>query len=169
MKLGYEEKNGRLITGQNSDILTSRINFQSKKEVKGGSFLLIDGLASVAAIGRPSRAQTFGDFADGFLSAVLEAGSRRQRKHVIFDRHREDFIKSETRKRSTKPTRPIRRIIKDGSGPLLYSWPNVLALPDNKSDHHHHHHLYLFIYLFIYSFIHSFIYLFLHLNTESLS
>ena len=99
MKLGYEEKNGRLITGEKSDIVTSRINCQSKKEVKGGSFLLIDGLASVATIGRPPRAQTFGDFADGFLSAVLEAGSRCQRIQVIFDRHREDFIKSGTRKR----------------------------------------------------------------------
>ena len=92
MKLGYEEKNGMLITGKKSDIVTSRINCQSKKEVKGGSFLLIDGLASVATIGRPSRAQTFGDFVDGFLSAVLEAGSRCQRIQVIFDRHREYFI-----------------------------------------------------------------------------
>ena len=91
-------------------------------------------------MGRPSGAQAFGDFADGFLSAVLEARSRCQRKHVISDRHREDFIKSGTRKRRTKSVRPTRRIIEDGSRPL----PNVLALSDDKSGHHHHHHLHLF-------------------------
>ena len=107
---------------------------------------MIDGLASVAAIGRPSGAQAFGDFADGFLSAVLEAGSRCQRIHVIFDRHREDFTKSGTRKGRTKSTNPTRRIIEDGSGPV----PSCLALPDNKSGHHyhHHHHHLLFIWLF---------------------
>ena len=71
-------------------------------------------------MGRPSGAQALGDF----LSAALEAGSRCQRIHVIFDRHREDFIKSGTKKRCTKSARPTRRIIEDGSGPL----PNFLAL-----------------------------------------
>ena len=76
----------------------------------------------------------FGDFAESFQAAVLQAGSRYQQIHVIFDRYRGDSIKSGTRERHIKFTRPIRRAIEDGSVSLLHSWPNFLALPDNKSD-----------------------------------
>ena len=86
------------------------------------------------AIGRPSGAQRFGDFADSFQAAVLRAGSRYQLIHVIFERYQEDSIRSGTRKRRTKSTRPIRRVIEDGSVPLPHSWPSLLVLPDNKSD-----------------------------------
>ena len=131
------EMNGSLRTGQKSvlaDILASGIKCPSEIQLRGSSCLLIDGLALVAAIGRPSGAQTFGDFADSFQSAVLQAGSRYQQIHVIFDRYQEDSIKSGTRKRRTKSARPIRRVIEDASVPLPYSWSNFLALPDNKSD-----------------------------------
>ena len=69
-----------------------------------------------------------------FKAAVLRAGSHYQQIHVIFDWYQEDSIKSGTRKRPTKCTRPIQRVIEDGSVPLTHSWPNFLALPDNKSD-----------------------------------
>ena len=131
------EMNGTLRTGQKSvlaDLITSGINCPSEIELEGSSCLLIDGLALVSAIGRPSGAQTFGDFADSFQTTVIQAGSRYQQIHVIFDRYREDSIKSGTRERRTKSTRPIRRVIEDDSVPLPHSWPNFLALPDNKPD-----------------------------------
>jgi len=65
---------------------------------------LIDGLALVSAIG---SAQTFGDFAESFQAAVLQAGSRYQQIHVIFEQYQGDSIKSGTRERRTKFTRPI--------------------------------------------------------------
>ena len=135
--MALAEMNGSLRTGQKSilaDILTSGINCPIEIQLHGNLCLLIDGLALVAAIGRRSGAQTFGDFADSFQAAVLRAGSRYQQIHVIFDRYQIDSIKSGTRKRRTKSTRPIRRVIEDGSVPLPHSWPNFLALPDNKSD-----------------------------------
>jgi len=104
------------------------------KDLQGSSGLLIDGLALVSAIGRPSGAQKFGDFAESFQAAVLQAGSRYQQINVIFDQYREDSIKSGTRERRTKFTRPIRRAIEDGSVPLPHGWPNFLVLPGNKSD-----------------------------------
>ncbi len=99
------EMNGCLRTGQKSvlaDILKSGINCPSEIQLRGSSCLLIDGLALVAAIGRPSGAQTFGDFADSFQAAVLRAGSRYQQIHVIFDRYQEDSIKSGTKKKTHK-------------------------------------------------------------------
>ena len=131
------EMNGSLRTGQKSvlaDLITSRMNCQSEIELRGSSGLLIDGLALASAIGRPPGAQKFGDFGESFQAAALQAGSRYQQIHVVFDRYREDSIKSGTRERRTKSTRPIRRVIEDGTVPLPHSWPNFLALPDNKSD-----------------------------------
>ena len=58
-----------------ADLITSEINCPSEIELQGSSCLLIDGLALVSAIGRPSGPQTFGDFADSFQAAVLQAGS----------------------------------------------------------------------------------------------
>jgi len=103
------EMNGTFRTGQKSvlaDLITSGIKCPKEIELQGSSCLLIDGLALVSAIGKPSGAQTFGDFADSFQTAVLQAGSRHQQIHVIFDRYREDSIKSGTRERHTKSTRP---------------------------------------------------------------
>jgi len=84
------EMNGSLRTGQKSvsaDLITSGINCPSEIGLQGSSGLLIDGLALVSAIGRPSGAQTFGDFAESFQAAVLQAGSHYQQIDVIFDRY----------------------------------------------------------------------------------
>ena len=118
------EKNGTLRTGQKSvlaDLITSGIHCPSEIELQGSLCLLTDGLALVSEIGKPSGAQTFGDFAHSFQAAVLQAGARYQQIHVIFDRYQEDSIKSGTRERCTKSTRPIRLVIEDGSVPLPHS------------------------------------------------
>ena len=52
----------------------------------------------------------------------------------IPSRFHQDSIKSGTRERRTKFTRPVRRAIEDGSVPLPHSSPNFPALPDDKSD-----------------------------------
>jgi len=63
------------------------------------------------ALGKPENTVTFGDFANRYASAVLMASSNYQRIDVVFDRYREDTIKSSTRIRRSKTSRPIRRII----------------------------------------------------------
>ena len=108
------EMNGSLRTGQKAvlaDLITSRINSPSEIELQGSPCLLIDGLALVSAIGRPSGAQIFGDFPDSFQAAFLQAGSCYQQSHFIFDGYQEYFIKSGMSKRRTKSTCPIRRVI----------------------------------------------------------
>lgn len=61
-------------------------------------------------------------------------GSRYQQICVVFDRYRDDSIKSDRRQRNTKTIRPIRRIIEGGSGSHPTNWKNVLAMLDNKGN-----------------------------------
>jgi hypothetical protein len=131
------EMNTSLRTGQKSvlaDIVAQGIECPSQIEFQGRSGLFIDGMALVVGIGKPSGTQTFEDYANAFQTAVLNAGSRYQEIHVVFDRYVEDSIKSGTRQRRAQMTRPIRRVIENGSVPLPHNWQNFLALPDNKSD-----------------------------------
>ena len=51
----------------------------------------------------------------------------------IFDQYQKDSIKLGTREGRIRSTCPILRVIEGGSVPLPRSWPNFLALPDNKS------------------------------------
>lgn len=70
---------------------------------------MIDGFALVVATGKPEKAETFGDYADCYLDAVLWKGSGYQRIDVLFDRYRRHSIKATTRGRRSKNTaRPVR-------------------------------------------------------------
>ena len=77
---------------------------------------------------------TFDDFADKFVKAVLVSGNDFDRIDVTFDRYRETFIKCATRKKRSRDHAPIQKVIEDGSVPLPKSWSNVLALDKNKAD-----------------------------------
>ena len=73
------EMNTSLRTGQKSvlaDIVAQGIECPSQVELQGRSGLLIDGMALVVGIGKPSGTQTFEDYANAFQTAVLKAGSR---------------------------------------------------------------------------------------------
>ena len=135
--IALAEMNTSLKTGQKSilaDIVTQGIKCPSEVELQGRSGLFIDGMALVAGIGKPHGIQTFGDYAVAFQRAVSNTGSLYQEIHVVFDRYVDGSIKSRTRQRRTKTTRPIRWVIENGSVPLPQNWQNFLALPDNKSD-----------------------------------
>jgi hypothetical protein len=132
------EMNGSLRTGSKSllaDILTSNIECPATIDLEGrSSCLLIDGQARVVAIGKPPDAKTFGDLADIFTQSIFQSGTSYDRIDVIFDRYREESIKSETRLRRTKTARPIRRVIEGRDVPLPSSWLNFISLPNNKAD-----------------------------------
>ena len=73
--ISLAETNGKLRTGQKAllaDVLTKGIECPNAIELQGSACLLIDGMALVAAIGKPADAQTFGAYADSFQTAVLE-------------------------------------------------------------------------------------------------
>ena len=97
--------------------------------------MFIDGFALVAAIGKRERANTFGEFADCYVDAVLRKGSGYERIDVLFDRYRMHSIKATTRSRRTKnTTRPVRRVFEGRNVPLPIKWQAFLALRENKAD-----------------------------------
>ena len=55
--------------------------------------LIIDGQATVIALGKPQGAVTFGDFADIFVTNVLQSGASYKRIDVLFDRYYDISIK----------------------------------------------------------------------------
>jgi len=119
--------NGTLRMGNKAilaDVLTEGIECPQVISPEEPACLVIDGQALVVAVGKPENAVTFGDFANRYASAVLMAGSNYQRIDVVFDRYREETIKSSTR----------RRIIEGRDVPLPKSWANFLSFPDNKAD-----------------------------------
>ena len=60
---------------------------------------MIDGMALVAALGKPADTQTFGVYADQFQNTVFRAGSQYQQIHVLFDRYEKSSIQAGTRER----------------------------------------------------------------------
>ena len=130
--------NGTLRTGNKSVLaekLTEDIVCPEAIELHdSSSCLIIDGQALVVALGKPDNAVTFGDLANIYVRAVLKAGSKYQRVDIVFDRYREETIKSPTRTRRTKAAQPIRRLVEGRDVPLPKNWTNFLSLPDNKAD-----------------------------------
>ncbi len=96
--------------------------------------LIIDGQALVLTIGKPTGLVTFGDLANTFVQAVLNAGAMFNRIDVVLDRYYEVSIKSATRTRRSQGTRPIRRIIEHANVPLPSNWSNFISLSENKAD-----------------------------------
>ena len=135
--ISLADTNGKLRTGQKAllaDVLTRGIECPSAIDLQGSACLPIDGMALVAAVGKPADAQTFGAYADRFQDAVLGADSRYQQIHVLFDRYEKSSIKAGTRERRTRTIRPVRRVIENKNVPLPNSWSNFLALPENKEN-----------------------------------
>ena len=69
--------------------------------------LIIDGQALVVSTGKPLEAKTFHDLYEVFRKSVLQAGVSFNCIDIIFDRYYKVFIKSGTRTRHTKGTRPF--------------------------------------------------------------
>ena len=67
-----------------ADVFSKEAECNSIDLSDGSSCLLIDGMALVAALGRPNGAKTFKDYADHYQAAVLKAGFHYQQIHVVF-------------------------------------------------------------------------------------
>ncbi|KAJ8868589.1 hypothetical protein PR048_030127 [Dryococelus australis] len=133
--LSLMEMNGTLCTGNKyilTDLITEGISCPETIQLhETSSCLIIDGQALVVALGKPDNALTFGNLADMYVMTVLKVGYRYQRIYVVSDRYREETIKSATRKRRIKSTRPIRRIIEGRDVPLPKNWNNYLTVAEN--------------------------------------
>ncbi|KAK6171651.1 hypothetical protein SNE40_018095 [Patella caerulea] len=131
------ETNRSLGSGNKSvlgDILTSDVDCPEWIDLNGRfSSLVIDGQARVLSIGKPANAISFGDLADAFTNSIYRSGTTYDRVDVVFDRYRDESIKSQTRQRRSQTTGPIRHV-GGRDVPLPHSWTNFIALPGNKAD-----------------------------------
>ncbi|KAJ8893112.1 hypothetical protein PR048_005695 [Dryococelus australis] len=135
--LSHMEMNCTLCTGNKSilaDLITERISCPETIQLHEiSSCLVTDGQALVVALGKPENALIFGNLADMYIMTVLKVCYRYQRIDVVFDRYREETIKSTTRKRCIKSTRPIRRLIEDRDVPLPKTRNKYLPVAENKA------------------------------------
>ncbi|CAM1319292.1 Uncharacterised protein g7165 [Pycnogonum litorale] len=95
---------------------------------------IIDGMAVVQSIGKPTAAVTFGDLADVFVNCVKSHGRNSDRVDILFDRYEENSIKEGTRERRRSGTKQIRRLIKGKDTKLPQNWKTFITLAENKVD-----------------------------------
>ncbi len=67
----------------------------------------------VVSLGRPAKAETFGNLAEIFVKNVMRFTGTYESIDVVFDSYKEDSVKHSTRVRRTKTCRPIRRAIEN--------------------------------------------------------
>lgn len=136
--LALANLNGTLRSGNKSvlaDLITAEVECPASITLnQSTACLVIDGQARVVTVGKPPDTKTFGDLSDEFIKSVYQSGAHYRRIDVVFDRYRHESIKSTTRQRRSKTTRPIRRVIEGRGVPLPDSWSNFIALPANKAD-----------------------------------
>ena len=131
------ETDGTLRGGTKSllvDAMTSNTKCPPNIKLEGTSCLIIDGHALIQAIGRPAGTKTFGELADIFVCSVMQSRFHSGRIDIVFDRYYSTSIKSNTRKKRSKSSRPIRKVVNDESVPLPINWENFIALVENKAD-----------------------------------
>jgi hypothetical protein len=95
--------------------------------------VIVDGMAVVQALGKPSTATTFGDLADCVCDRVFSnlKGSQ-TRLDIVLDDYRKNSIKSETRVHRTTKRQKIRRIIDDRNVRLPSVWQSFISMEENK-------------------------------------
>ena len=120
--LAIADTNGQLRTG-NKSVMMELLSSGTELTREHTSRRTIDISSKWSSIGHVSLGRllcnTFDDLADKFVKAVFVSGKDFDRIDVTFDRYRETSIKCATRKKRSRGHVPIRRVIEDGSVPLL--------------------------------------------------
>ena len=136
--LALAEMNGNIRSGNKAALLdevTAEVDIPEEIEMaRSSSQIIIDGQEMVVSMGRPAKAETFGDLGEVFAKNVMRFSATYERIDVVFDRYKEDSVKHSTRMRRTKTCHPIRRAIENRDVPLPKNWLNFLALGENKAD-----------------------------------
>ena len=75
------------------------------------SCLIIDGQALICSLGKGDNSKTFKYQAKLFIQIVLRQSMSYDRIDTVFDRYRDDSMKTNTRNKRNKSHRPIRKFI----------------------------------------------------------
>jgi hypothetical protein len=102
-------------------------------ETEEPTCVIVDGIAVVQGLGKPSNATTFGDLTDCFCDRVTSNLKGAQTTlDIVFDDYRNNSIKSETRIQRTMKRRKIRRIIDGRHVRLPAVWQSFISMEENK-------------------------------------
>ena len=98
--------------------------------------MVIDGHALIQSLGKPKDSVTFGDYAEVFIKAATRHFNNPgvKRIDVVFDRYKENSIKTPTRMKRTGKKRPIRKMVDSEEVVLPQVWAQFIALEENKAD-----------------------------------
>lgn len=118
-----------------SHILADKYAKQVLPNSTESTCVVIDGMALVQSIGKPSKATTFGELADVFSSSVLkDLHDEWTRVDIIFDQYDLKSAKSGTRTKRNVKSRKVRRIIDRRENLLPSSWSSFIGLTENKQN-----------------------------------
>ena len=116
-----------------SHILTDSFIHAELPSTFTNTSIVIDGMALVQAVSKPTTAKTLGDLANIFCKLVFKHFSGPcKRIDVIFDTYRQKTIKANTQQRRTSKNRKICRIIDFLSVQIPTSWSDFIGLSENK-------------------------------------
>ena len=140
--LSLAKPDGQMNQTSKSDmlsLLTTALEIETPSDIPKSELqtcVLIDGHATIQALGKPHGCNTFGDYADAFLTSVFKhLRHTTTRVDVTFDRYLgQQSIKSSTRTKRTAKRRPVRKLIQGPKVPLPQVWTQFIALEDNKAD-----------------------------------
>lgn len=83
--------------------------------VKSRTVVLVDGMALVQRISKSPNMRTCQDFANVFLSMLIEIASPHDELHLIFDTYKEDSLKNSTRSKRSQKYSGASYHVSDGS------------------------------------------------------
>ena len=108
---------------------------QSHPEDANDTCTIIDGMASVQALGNRGQSATFGEWCDKFQSYVLSHFSDKcTRVDIVFDRYFDNSIKGGTRtKRKGVKGKGIRRKV-ESRDQKIGNWDRFVTLDENKAS-----------------------------------
>ena len=99
------------------------------------SCVIIDAMALVQMIGKPTTCTNFGELADVYCQSVFSHFTATcSRVDIIFDSYKTATIKAGTRDHRTSKGQKIRRIVESRNVKLPANWQNFLNLYENKQN-----------------------------------
>ena len=102
--LSIADTSGALRSGTKSilfDVFTQGVSCPQEIVVEQPATLIIDGQAAIMSLGKPSNANTFGEYANEFIRYIFRLGHGYSRIDISFDRYWDISIKGHTRAKRT--------------------------------------------------------------------
>ena len=92
------------------------------------------GEPTLNALGKPDRANNFGDLLQTFIQNILKIGEKYEQIDLVGDQYKDTSIKSGVSEQRKKNKNPITKGLYNGDIPLPINWGGYLALQHHKTE-----------------------------------